>query len=250
MVELAQTPPLILLGATLPVVGFVALVLWQVRAWRPLLLVTFVWGAVAAPVLSLHANHALLAHAPALTPILLAPLVEEMAKAAVLGLLFLARDGGVRTGIACGALAGLGFSLTENVGYLTLAALQDGQAGVWRAIWLRGVVGGAKHAVFTATAGAALGRARVVRANVTRVELAVAGLAGAVAQHVLWNGVASYAITDVLCNAVRPGGPCGGPDAVDLLIRVPALTVACLGPGALVLVAISRRARERTRDDA
>ena len=242
--ELAQTSPLILLGATLPVVGFVGLVLWRVRAWRLLLLVAFVWGAVAAPALSLYANHALLARAPTLTPILLAPLVEEMAKAAVLGLLFLVRDGGVRSGIACGALAGLGFSLTENVGYLTLAALQDGPAGVWRAIWLRGVVGGAKHAVFTATTGAALGRARVARSNAARIGLGVAGLAGAVAQHILWNGVASYAITNVLCNAVRPGGPCGGPDAADLLMRVPALTVACLAPGVLVLVAMSRRSRE------
>jgi RsiW-degrading membrane proteinase PrsW (M82 family) len=242
MTDLAQASPLILLGAALPVVGFAALVLWRVHAWRPLLLVAFVWGAFAAPVLAVHANDALLVRAPVLTPVVLAPLVEEVAKALVLGLLFVVADGGVRSGIACGALAGLGFSLTENVGYLTLAAVQDGPAGVWRAIWLRGIVGGAKHPVFTATTGAALGRVRAMPAGAARTGVGIAGLGGAVLQHAVWNGVVSRAITDVMCHAASAGGPCQGPDTVDLLVRIPARILACIAPGLFGLAIVAHRA--------
>ncbi len=243
--DLLAAPPLIWLGASLPVLGYVALLWCTCRGPErsTLRLAAFTWGMVAAPALSMHVNDALLARVPDLTPVLLAPLVEEVAKGAAIALLFLVPNGGVRTGVILGGLSGLGFSLTENVGYLTIAALQDGSAGVWRAIWLRGIVAGAKHALFTATAGAAIGWARDATASTRRiVGFAVAGLAAAVSQHVLWNGVASRVITDVLCHATSPGGPCAGPDAVDLLVRVPAFTAICLAPSALALVLVARRA--------
>jgi RsiW-degrading membrane proteinase PrsW (M82 family) len=238
-------PPPILLGATIPVLGYVVLLCLMRRGCdrSTLLLAAFTWGVVVAPALSLHVDDALLARAPDLTPVLLAPLVEEVAKAAALALLFLVPAGGVRTGMALGGLVGLGFTLTENVGYLTLAALQDGSAGIWRAIWLRGVVAGAKHAVFTATAGAAIGWARDRGASTRRlVGFAVAGLVAAVSQHVLWNGVASSVIADVLCHATSPHGSCAGPDGVDLFVRVPVLAAICLAPGVLVLRFVARRA--------
>lgn len=246
MSALAGAPPFILLGAALPVAGFTALLLWIARGWHERhrrLLVAFLWGVLVAPALSAYANDLLLARAPVLTPVLLAPLVEELAKAAVLGLLLLSSaDDGIRTGLVCGALTGLGFSLTENVGYLTLAAIQDGPGGVWRAIWLRGIVGGAKHPVFTATTGAAFGRARAMPAGAARTGLAIAGLGGAVLQHAVWNGVASRAITGVMCHAASAGGPCQGPDTVDLLVRIPPLILACLAPGLLGLAVVARRA--------
>jgi RsiW-degrading membrane proteinase PrsW (M82 family) len=248
--DIAVAPPEMLLGAAIPVVGYVVL-LWL--AWRgperaTVRLAAFAWGVLAAPAIAVHANDLLLARAPDLTPVLFAPLVEEIAKAAALALLLVVPNGGIRTGIGLGALAGLGFSLTENIGYLTLAALQDGTTGMWRAIWLRGVVGGSKHAVFTATAGAAIGWARGARASTRRIAgFAVAGLAAAVLQHVLWNGVASRVVTDVLCHATSPGGWCAGPDAVDLLVRIPVLTVMCLAPGVLGLVVVARRAAAGSR---
>jgi len=247
--EIAVAPPEMLLGAALPVAAYVVL-LWS--AWRgperaTVRLAAFVWGVVAAPKIAVHVDDLLLARAPDLTPVLLAPLVEEIAKAAALGLLLLVPNGGVRTGILLGALVGLGFSLTENIGYLTLAALQDGSTGMWRAIWLRGVVGGSKHAIFTATTGAAVGWARLAPSARHATAVVAAGFAGAVAQHVLWNGVASYAITGVLCHAPQPGGPCAGPDTVDILVRLPALTAGCLAPGLLALATFARRGRAKAQ---
>ena len=242
--DLVTAPPLIWLGVSLPVVGYVALLwlLWRGSESFTLRLAAFAWGAIAAPALSMHANDALYARAPDLTPVLFAPFVEETVKAAAIALLFFVADGGVRSGVMLGGLAGLGFSMAENVGYLMMAAVQDGPAGVWRAIWLRGIVAGAKHALFTATAGAAIGWARRMPATTSRaLGFAVTGFAAAVAQHALWNDVASQVITDALCNAASPGGSCAGPDAVDLLVRVPAFTVICLTPGVLALVAITRR---------
>jgi len=246
--DLVAAPPLIWLGASLPVLGYVALLWFLCRGTEPstLRLAAFAWGVVAAPALSMHANNALYARAPDLTPVLLAPAVEEVAKAAAIALLFLVPDGGARSGVILGGLAGLGFSLTENVGYLMIAAVQDGSTGLWRAIWVRGIVAGAKHGLFTATAGAAIGWARRASATTTRIiGFAVAGLTAAVAQHALWNGIASHVITDVLCNAPSPGGSCAGPDRVDLLVSVPALTAICLAPGALALRWVTRANQNR-----
>ena len=65
-----------------------------------------------------------------------------------------------REGALLGALIGLGFELVENQHYLTLAAVQAGTAGLVRGVWVRGILGGLKHAVFTAITGAGLGWAR------------------------------------------------------------------------------------------
>jgi RsiW-degrading membrane proteinase PrsW (M82 family) len=50
---------------------------------------------------------------------------------------------GMRAGIVYGALAGLGFAATENLGYHTLAAVQGRRAGSGRrALYLRGLLRG------------------------------------------------------------------------------------------------------------
>src|SRR5262249_33899434 len=132
-------PPPILLGAALPVLAWVV-VLWIAARGSEraaVRLAAFSWGVVVAPALAMAANDALLARAPVLTPVVFAPVVEETAKAIALVLLLRVPRAGARVGIVLGALAGFGFSLTENVGYLTLAALADGASGIWRGIWLR-----------------------------------------------------------------------------------------------------------------
>lgn len=244
----AATPPAIVLGAMLPIAGFLALVLRLDRNGderRTLLLATFLWGAAVAPFLAARVNDALLARVPAVTPILLGPAVEELAKAAALALLVFVRPGelgGVRGGLVYGAVVGLGFTMAENLGSLTLAAVQGGPAGLERAIWVRGIVAGSRHAVFTATTGAAFGWARERPAQAARIGLAVAGLVAAVLQHVVWNGIASRAITDVLCNAALPGGPCRvAPDPLDLFLWIPLIALAGVGPGLGLLAVIVRR---------
>ena len=107
------------------------------------------WGALGAAFLASAMNDALSVWvdavageegARAFVPALGGPIVEEVTKAAGLVAILLLAPGalaGLVDGIVCGALVGLGFTMTENIRYLTLAALQGGSAGLDRALWVR-----------------------------------------------------------------------------------------------------------------
>jgi RsiW-degrading membrane proteinase PrsW (M82 family) len=176
---------------------------------------------------------------------MIGPLLEEVAKAGGLLALILVWPGSlrsVREGIVYGALAGVGFAAIENLGYYTLAAVQGGTPGLAQALYVRGLLEGLNHAAFTAIVGAAAGRARARPAS-RRPRLAVvaAGLAIAVSVHGAWNGVASTAITSLLCNA-PDGAPCApAPRPLDLLVSVPILIAAFIGPLAALLVMLALR---------
>jgi RsiW-degrading membrane proteinase PrsW (M82 family) len=176
--------------------------------------------------------------------------VEELAKAFGLVALLLVEPralAGVVPGIVAGALVGLGFTTAENVGYLVLAAVQGGPPGLERALWVRAALGGFTHAVFTAAAGAGLGWARGPLARGwSRAGAPAAGLALAVLQHALWNAVVSPTITEILCNPVRPDGPCReAPEPAGLLVTIPLVVAAGLAPGAAGLAAAVAWARRR-----
>jgi RsiW-degrading membrane proteinase PrsW (M82 family) len=176
-----------------------------------------------------------------------APVVEEAAKATALLLVLALRPDAlddVAGGLLVGAFAGLGFALSENLGYFTLAAVQGGPSGLLRATWVRGLLQGFDHAIFTATTGAAIGWGRRRARGVGVAVRGVAGLAVAIAQHAVWNAVGSRAVTAVLCNAAAPGGACREPPPAPRLLASVALVVAAsIGPGVLVLLALLRRAR-------
>ena len=129
----------------------------------------------------------------------------------------------------------------ENASYLTVAAVQGGRVGLLSGMYLRGFVEGLTHAVFTAAVGAGLGwagRARAAKAA------PVLGFAAAVGQHVAWNAVGSRAITVALCGAAFSGAPCADRPAPEaLFVTAPLITVACLGPGGVALLAVARAAR-------
>src|SRR5262249_39588915 len=195
------------------------------------------WGAIVASFVSAQMNDALLVRVGSpggdLVPVLLAPLVEEGAKAAALvAVLVLARDAvhGPLDGIVYGALVGIGFAMTENFSYLTLAALQGGPAGLLRGVYLRAVLGGPVHATFTAIAGAGLVQACAARRIATRLASALAGVLAAVVQHVVWNGIASRTLTGVLCGPQYPGACRPEPDARALLVQAPLVVLLFLGP--------------------
>jgi RsiW-degrading membrane proteinase PrsW (M82 family) len=219
--------------------------------------VAFLWGAAVAATIASPLNDVagtLLAGHPAeatsrwIVPALAAPAIEELAKAsgfAVVGLLAPAVMTGMAGAVATGALLGLGFAATENVGYYTLAAVQGGAAGLARAVYLRGVVEAANHALFTATTGAGIGwaatRARSKRARLVAIGVA---LAIAVALHGVWNGLVSDAITRRLCAAPTPDAACApAPDAITLVVVVPALEAAFVAPVVVALAWLVRRAR-------
>lgn len=195
------------------------------------------------------------AEARALAPAVAVPVIEEVAKAGAIALVAVLWPQAFRTvadGAGRGALVGLGFAVTENLLYLTVAGLQGGYAGVLRSAYLRGVVYGATHAVFTASTGAAVGYARTRVATAPAASIVVLGLGVAVAQHVLWNTVASSTIQRLLCGATEPGTAClAVPSAVSLYVAVPAVAALALAPGIAMLVVALRwagasAARQRT----
>jgi RsiW-degrading membrane proteinase PrsW (M82 family) len=212
------------------------------RPWAPSLAM-LLWGSGVAAPLALVVNDLLVAGAGReLTAVLAAPLAEETIKALALLALLLLLPGEVRDardGILCGALVGVGFAPVENASYLTLAAIQGGPGGLLSGLYLRGVVEGLNHAVFTAAVGAGLGWARSGRARLAAPAL---GFGAAVGQHVLWNAVASRAITVSLCGAETPGGACASAPAPEaLFVTAPLIAMAALGPGGLALLAVARR---------
>jgi len=236
------TPGIILAAALVPVLAWAVVVGLVLR--RPSLgnrLVAFAWGAAVAAPVSWH-----LATRWHLDPVVGGPLVEEVLKAAPVLLLALGRER-VLDAIGGAAFAGLGFAATENVYYMTMAALQGGPAGLVRGVWVRGILQGLNHAVFTGATGAGLGLAWHARAGTWRVLAPLLGLALAVGEHALWNGLASGAVTDVLCNPTAAGGVCRDADAVDLFVATPLIVALVVGPGALVLCAILRRTDGRIR---
>jgi RsiW-degrading membrane proteinase PrsW (M82 family) len=240
----------IVLSALVPAAVWATLLIVAGRrspALRPVLLVALAGGgAVAAPL-----SERLIA-AWSLGPALTAPAVEEALKAAVLLAVVLLRPAaftGVREGIVVGALVGVGFTATENLRYLTLAAVQGGGIGLAHGIYLRGVLEGLNHAVFTGSVGAGLGWSRQGRGACAAMA-PLLGLAAAVAQHVAWNGLASGAVTAVLCNAPAAGAACRDPDAVDLFVVTPLVVAAAIGPGLLALGAIARRFPGQALSDA
>ncbi|TMA85143.1 MAG: PrsW family intramembrane metalloprotease [Deltaproteobacteria bacterium] len=259
---IATAPLLIALGATLPPVAVAAVLIFPGRrdpARFTAHLAAFMWGALGAAFMASAMNDALSVwvdavageeSARAFVPALGGPIVEEVTKAAGLVAILLLAPGalaGLVDGIVCGALVGLGFTMTENIRYLTLAALQGGSAGLDRALWVRVALGGFTHAVFTATAGAGLGWTRE-RLPARSLWVPAAVLAAAILQHVLWNTVTSRTIAQMLCNPTRPGGPCGdAPEPAALIVTIPLVTAAGLAPGVLGLVAAAVWAHRRRR---
>jgi len=248
----AGTPGVIAAAALLPPAGFAAVLLLLGRResvpWLPLL-AALLWGATIAPLGASALNDAALQALPkGVVTALLGPLAEEAAKATALVVIVLvwpAALRGVRDGIVYGALAGVGFAATENLGYYTLAAVQGGAPGLARALYLRGLLQGLNHAAFTAIVGAAVGFAHHRRAQRSaRGGIVAAGLATAVAVHGIWNAIASEAITTVLCNAPLEGAACApAPRLVDLLVSVPVLVAAFIGPVAVALIVLALRYR-------
>jgi len=193
------------LAAIVPMVTFLAVVWWLDRYDREpvgLLLLTFAWGAVPAVVLSLPGS-AVLGQAlvtlgmstgldPALTasvtgPVLVAPLVEEPAKALVLLLLVFSRHfDNMTDGFVYGAAAGLGFGMSENLLYFV--AVTDSPTAWGATVLIRTFYSAVMHATATSILGAALGFGRF-RSPLVLLVSGVVGYALAVGVHMLWNGL-------------------------------------------------------------
>ncbi|WP_278235585.1 PrsW family intramembrane metalloprotease [Isoptericola sp. AK164] len=129
------------------------------------------------------------------TASLTAPVVEELAKGAVLvGLLWFRRHelNGPTDGIIYGSMVALGFATVENISYYAFAP--EG-ALAWTFV-LRGVVSPLLHPLCTALIGVGVATA-ALRPRGRRVLPVVAGFAGAVALHAVWNASTAAGLVGV-----------------------------------------------------
>jgi len=186
--------------AIVPMLLFLGVVWWMDRYDREpiwLLSLTFLWGAIGSIVLAVIASSIMLlpvqliapAAADATGAVVIAPLIEEPAKACILLLIIWSRHfDNMTDGFVYGAAAGLGFGMTENFLYFAGAAV-EGDAFAWiMTVVVRTLYSALMHATATSVVGAALGFARF-RGCLALGVTGVLGLALAMGIHALWNGL-------------------------------------------------------------
>ncbi len=229
------------IAAVLPIPIYASLILWLDRHEKEpalLLVAAFFWGAIIATFISLFLNTGAMVvirsilgakWASALGASMVAPIVEESSKGiALLLLFFLARNefNNVVDGIVYGGLVGLGFAMTENVLYFARAHAQGGLAGVGILFFMRVILSGLNHSLFTGATGAGLGYAREASGTVAKVEAPIAGYLCGILLHALWNGTSSLIDLAGIKTSLL----------VDLFIIVPGMTLILALPGLATLV--------------
>ncbi len=190
-----------ILASLLPVPVYAGLVLWLDRHEKEpgwLLLAAFFWGSTVSVLLAFVFNQLWMAVLKAVlgpqwalrvTLGLVAPLVEETAKGvALLGMAAFLREefDNLTDGLVYGALVGLGFGVAENVLYLGRGYTAGGLGTLIVLFFLRVILLGLMHSVWTGCTGAALGYARE-RGGAARFVAPPVGYLGAVFLHALWN---------------------------------------------------------------
>ncbi|MEU9089096.1 PrsW family glutamic-type intramembrane protease [Streptomyces sp. NPDC048428] len=202
--------------AVLPVPVLMTAFRWLDRVepgpWRNMLF-AFAWGACAAALVAIIANSfatrwiatatADPGSADTLGATVIAPVVEESAKAAAVLLLFLFRRrdfGGIVDGVVVAGFTATGFAFTENILYLGNAFGEDqitgsGFASVTAAtFFVRAVMSPFAHPLFTVLTGIGFGIAAssARHQRVRRMVLPLLGLLLAMGMHALWNGSSAF----------------------------------------------------------
>jgi len=203
---------LTILASVAPAVAYSLLVWWLDRYEKEpwgLLAATFIWGAVPAVLLALVVEFLLEipfatlfgeAVARLISGSLIAPVVEESVKGLALLLLFLLfrhEFDGILDGIVYGALVGFGFGMTENTLYF-LGAMAEGGVGSWLiVVFVRTLMFGLNHGLFSGMVGLGLGYAVTARSAWGRWLAPPLGLTLAVVVHAVHN--LSTALSGDLC---------------------------------------------------
>lgn len=174
----------------------------------------FAWGACAATLIAIVANSfttrwiatttADPGGADTLGATVIAPVVEECAKAAAVLLVFLFRRrqfNGIVDGVVIAGTTATGFAFTENILYLGNAFGTDRMSGVEgfasvtaATFFVRVIMSPFAHPLFTVFTGIGFGIAALSadRQRGRRVVAPVAGLFLAMSMHALWNGSAHF----------------------------------------------------------
>ncbi|MET9083878.1 PrsW family intramembrane metalloprotease [Streptomyces sp. NPDC004237] len=203
--------------AVLPVPLLIGAFRWLDRVqpgpWRNVLF-AFAWGACAAALIAIVANSfatrwiatatADPSSADTLGATVIAPIVEESAKAAAVLLVFLFRRRdftGIVDGVVIAGVTATGFAFTENILYLGTAFGTDqltggtGIASVTAAtFFVRIVMSPFAHPLFTVFTGIGFGLAALSadRQRARRALVPVAGLLCAMSMHAFWNGSSTF----------------------------------------------------------
>ncbi|MBB4982632.1 MULTISPECIES: PrsW family intramembrane metalloprotease [Streptomyces] len=202
--------------AVLPVPLLMSAFRWLDRVepgpWKNMLF-AFAWGAFAAALVAILANSFAvhwIATATAdpdsadnLGATVIAPVVEESAKAAAILLLFLFRRrdfGGLVDGVVVAGFTATGFAFTENILYLGNAFGEDQEFGsgigmvTAGTFFVRVVMSPFAHPLFTVLTGIGFGFAALAPPGkrLRRVLLPLAGLLLAMSLHSAWNGSATF----------------------------------------------------------
>lgn len=162
-------------------------------------IVAFLWGAIPAVVVSLFGEIVIgvpfVGDPGSLTgaiveSALVAPFVEEFAKGLALFAIykFMRHEfDGVLDGLTYGAIIGFGFAMTENFLYFIGAFSEGGFVDLTVLIFLRAVVFGLNHALYTGLFGIGLGLARHAKTEEAARRWMVIGFVAAVGAHALHN---------------------------------------------------------------
>ncbi|MEU3890573.1 PrsW family intramembrane metalloprotease [Streptomyces sp. NPDC029041] len=203
--------------AVLPVPLLIAAFRWLDRVepgpWRNLVF-CFAWGACAAALIAIVANSfatrwiatatADPSSADTLGATVIAPVVEESAKAAAVLLVFLFRRRdftGIVDGVVIAGVTATGFAFTENILYLGTAFGTDqltggtGIASVTAAtFFVRIIMSPFAHPLFTVLTGIGFGISALstARRPVRRIVFPLSGLLLAMGMHAMWNGSSAF----------------------------------------------------------
>lgn len=180
-----------------------------------LLTLCFFWGAVVATLVAIVMNAvgegvvSAALHESAQSSIVqqstasfVAPLVEESSKGMgllVLGLLsalWLREIDGPLDGAIYGGVIGLGFTLTEDILYVSSAAAKGGAAAFTALFLVRTVAAGLSHASFTAMTGLGVGVASETRSSLLKLLAPIAGWMSAVGLHFVHNFLVTFLYED------------------------------------------------------
>jgi RsiW-degrading membrane proteinase PrsW (M82 family) len=201
-----------------PTVFFYFLVIRGSDRYEPepfwLLSVAFFWGAVVSTLTaivgnevgseavkaSLGAGQAALADAS--TASFVAPLVEETTKGMGvlvlwgISVLWVREMDGALDGAIYGGVVGLGFTMTEDILYISSAGAQHGSEAFFQVFVLRTVMAGLGHASFTAMTGLGIGIAAESTSGVTKLFAPIGGWCAAVGLHFLHNYLVTFLYDD------------------------------------------------------
>ena len=209
---------------------------------RALLGGVFLWGAIAAVIgalfwsLLLQGGVFLLTQSEATAEltgaVLIAPFVEETVKGLAVLLVFLVvrqEFDSILDGIIYASITALGFAATENVLYLySQGYLESGMEGLFGLFFLRVILGGWNHAVYTAFIGIGLAVTRLSTTRAVRLTAPAIGWLVAVFLHAMHNTFAT-----LLTQSIGLGGL-----AVTLLVD-------WIGWAAIFTIMLFALARER-----